>query len=148
HFFSPSSSPSPPGRSDRLSLAGRGPVRVGQRSVVSRPLSISNLDDASVEMPLWRGSGDVLQQTNQNIAGLVRLNNRIHPAARRAVPDVGLFFVTLLHFYAELFQFFVYGLFVTSLPCAGENRKNSIRCLGRAHHGVARSWPGDNKTRV
>src|SRR4029079_6182554 len=107
-----------------------------------------NLDYASVEMPLWRGSRHVLQQTNQDIARLVRLNNPIHPAARRALPDAGFFFVTLLHFYAELLQFFVCRLFVTSLLCAGENRKNSVRCLGRAHHGVARSWPRDNKARV
>src|SRR4029434_2219596 len=103
-----------------------------------------DLNDSSVEMRLWHWSRYVLQQTNQNIAGLVRLNNRIHPAARGAVANIGLLFITLLHFYAELFQFFVCCLLVTSLPRASENRKHGIRRLGGPHDCVACSGPGND----
>ena len=40
-----------------------------------------NLDNTSMKGSTGLRPCDVLQQTNQNIAGLVRLNNRIHPAA-------------------------------------------------------------------
>src|SRR5262249_11955517 len=91
---------------------------------------------------------DVLQQTNQNVAGFVGLNNRIYPTACGAVADISLLFVTLLHFHSELFQFFVSRLLVASLASASENRKHSIRRLSRTHHRVARSRPGNDKPRI
>ena len=65
-------------------------IRIG----CARPL---DLHHAGVETRFRHWARDVLQQPNQNIARLVRLNDRVDPAARGAVANVGLFFVAFLH---------------------------------------------------
>ena len=76
----------------------------------------------------------------------MRLNDGIDPTARRAIADIGLLFVILLHFGAKLFKVFVRRLSVTALAGAGENREDGVGGLGSAHHGVTRVRPGDDKS--
>src|SRR6059058_3428636 len=83
-------------------LHDRNPKRVFILvSSKSNPNDELDLDDTSMKTRFGFRSCNVLQQANENVPRLVWLNNRIHPAAGGAVPDVGLFFVALLHFYAE-----------------------------------------------
>ena len=63
---------------------------------------------------------------NEHIARLVRLNDRVDPAARRAITNVGLFFVSFLHLRPQLFQFFGRGFFVAAIPRARQNAENTV----------------------
>src|SRR5438552_18581189 len=107
-----------------------------------------NLNNTSMEHSFGFRPRDILQQANQNVTGLMRLNNRIHPATCRAVADTGLFLITLLHFHADLFQLYVRSLPVTSVPCVCDYPKRSSSRLGCSHYGVARSVPGKHKPRI
>src|SRR6266496_1049626 len=84
---------------------------------------------------------------DENIPCLVRLNNRIHPAARGAVANIGLLFVVLFDGRPKFFQFLRRRCFV-ALSRASKNREDGVGCLSGAHHGIASSWPSDNKTRI
>src|SRR5213079_626127 len=107
-----------------------------------------NLNHAGVEISLGHRTRGVLQQLEENIPGLVWLNDRIDPAARRTISDIGLFFVTLFHFRPKFFELFVCRFFITSFTGAGEDRKNGVGRLRSAHDGVARSGPSNNKSRI
>ena len=78
----------------------------------------------------------------------MRLNDRVEPAARGAVSDIGLFFVGFFHFRAQLFELFRRRFLVAPLAGTRQNRKDGIGSLGRAHHGIARIRPGENETRI
>ena len=51
-------------------------------------------------------TGNVLQQAGEDFACFVRLNDRVHPAARGAVTNIGLLFVIFLNRRAQFFEFF------------------------------------------
>src|SRR6266487_5538542 len=84
---------------------------------------------------------------DENVPGLMRLNDCVHPATRSAVADVGLLFVIFFNGGAKLLEFFRRRFFV-ALSRASKNCKDGVGCLGGSHHGVASSRPGDDKSRI
>src|SRR5436309_5176802 len=84
---------------------------------------------------------------DENVPGLVRLNDRIHPTTRGAVADVGLLFVIFFNGGAKLLEFF-WRRFLVALSRASKNCKDGVRCLGGSHHGIASCRPRDNKSRI
>src|SRR6266481_3109396 len=106
------------------------------------------LDDSGVEMRFRHWTRNVVQKTNQYVARFVRLNDSVHPAARGAVADIGLLFVTLFHLRAEFLQFLRRRFFVAALMRLGENREHRVRRLRSAHHRISPVRPGNDKSRV
>src|SRR5207247_10990964 len=92
--------------------------------------------------------GDVLEYHNHRLPRFWWFNDRLDATAPPAVTNVGLLFVILFHFFAEFVELFVRRLFVATIAGPRENGKNCVRGLGRAHHGVARSRPRHNESRV
>src|SRR6266480_1951319 len=116
-----------------------------QRSEVDVDL---NLNHAGVEMRFRHRAGNVLKQADQDVAGLVRLNDGVDPAACGSVANVGLFLVILFYLGTKLLEFVGRCFLVATITSAGEDRKHRIRCLRGAHHGVTRVWPRHDKSRV
>src|SRR5438874_2449233 len=71
----------------RLSLEHFDDSNLFRISVFGFRISRSDLNHAGVEVCFWHGSGDALQQADQDIAGFVRLNDGIDPAAGCAVTN-------------------------------------------------------------
>src|SRR5438045_7347961 len=66
----------------------------------------SNLDNAGVKSGFGHRTRNVLQKTGEDLTRLVRLNDRVHPTARGAITNVGLFFVVFLNCRAQFFERF------------------------------------------
>src|SRR5215510_7602789 len=107
-----------------------------------------HLDDSGMEMRFWRRARDVFQQTNKHVAGLVRLNDGVYPAARGAIANVSLLFVTLFHIGAQLLQFFGRRFLVPSVARLGEDGKYRVRRLRGAHHCITSSGPRNDESRI
>ncbi len=78
----------------------------------------------------------------------MRLNDSVHPAARGAVANIGLLFVTLFHLRAKFLQFLRRRFFVAPFVRPGENREYRVRRLRGAHHRITRIRPGNDKSRI
>ena len=61
-------------------------------------MKLLNLHYSSVESPFRGRAANVAKELNKDIARFVRLDDGIDPAARGAVTNISLFFVTRFHF--------------------------------------------------
>jgi hypothetical protein len=59
-----------------------------------------NLHYSGMEATFCGRSRDIAKELNEDLARFVRLDNGIDPAARCAVTNIGLFFVTRFYFRA------------------------------------------------
>src|SRR6476619_5745684 len=106
-----------------------------------------SLNDSGVETRFRHLTRNVIQKTNQYVTRFVRLNDSVHPPARGAVADIGLFFVTLFHLRAKVLQVLGRRFFVAALVRSGENREYSVRRLSGTHDCISRVRPGNDKSR-
>src|SRR3954471_1047580 len=105
-----------------------------------------NLDDSGMEVRFWHWARNVLQEMNEHVTCFVRLNNSIYPAARGAIANVGLLFVTLFHLRPKILQFLGRRFFVAVLARPGKNREHCVRRLRCAHYRITRIRPRDDKS--
>src|SRR5580704_16061853 len=85
----------------RAAAPGWSPQNPDALAILSGRRMASDLEHAGVEGGLRGGPHRVGERPQEDRPGVARLNDRVYPAARGAVPDVGLVGVVPLHPLAE-----------------------------------------------
>src|SRR5436190_24071982 len=124
----------------RREASTRSPQKA-QVFAMRRTLSMSNLHHAAAEAASWRGPGCDFQRGNQDVTGCMRRNDRIDPAARGAVANVGLLQIIRTRRRAQLVKLLLRKLLAGALGLSLRQLKECAGGLIGAHHGVFRAGP-------